>query len=64
MRVTPMDIVHALVGFDDIYYFMHADLLYDISGQMVQHLRGYLSEEEAISSVDRDLRLIAREIHA
>jgi len=31
---------------------------------MVQHLRGYLSEDEAISVLDRDRRLIAREIHA
>jgi type III restriction enzyme len=57
-------IVHALVDFDDIDYFTHADLLYDLAGQLVQHLRGYLSEEEAISVLDRDRRLIAREIHA
>lgn len=57
-------IVHALVDFDDIDYFIHADLLYDLAGQMVQHLRGYLSEDEAISVLDRDRRLIAREIHA
>jgi type III restriction enzyme len=31
---------------------------------MVQHLRGYLSEDETISVLDRDRRLIAREIHA
>ncbi|WP_368644124.1 DEAD/DEAH box helicase [Castellaniella ginsengisoli] len=57
-------IVHALVDFDDIDYFTHADLLYDLAGQMVQHLRSYLSEEETISVLDRDRRLIAREIHA
>lgn len=57
-------IVHALVDFDDIDYFTHADLLYDLAGQMVQHLRSYLSEEEAIRVLDRDRRLIAREIHA
>ncbi|MCE7914017.1 MAG: type III restriction endonuclease subunit R [Nitrosomonas sp. PRO4] len=57
-------IVHALVDFDDIDYFTHADLLYDLASQMVQHLRGYLSEEEAINVLDRDRRLIAREIHA
>ena len=39
-------IVHALVDFDDIDYFTHAELLYDLAGQMVQHLRGYLSEDE------------------
>ena len=57
-------IVHALVDFDDIDYFTHADLLYDLAGQMVQHLLGYLSEDEACSVLDRDRRLIAREIHA
>lgn len=57
-------IVHALVDFDDIDYFTHADLLYDLAGQMVQHLRSYLPEEETISVLDRDRRLIAREIHA
>ena len=57
-------IVHALVDFDDIDYFTHADLLYGLAGQMVQHLRGYLSEIDAISVLDRDRRLIAREIHA
>lgn len=57
-------IVHALVDFDDIDYFTHADLLYDLAGQMVQHLRGYMSEDEVINVLDRDRRLIAREIHA
>ncbi len=57
-------IVHALVDFDDIDYFTHADLLYDLAGQMVTHLRSYLSESEAVSVLDRDRRLIAREIHA
>ncbi|NIE85057.1 response regulator [Burkholderia sp. Cy-647] len=57
-------VVHALVDFDDIDYFTHADLLYDLASQMVQHLQGYLSEDEARSVLDRDRRLIAREIHA
>ncbi|SPK70834.1 conserved protein of unknown function [Cupriavidus taiwanensis] len=57
-------IVHALVDLDDIDYFTHADLLYDLAGQMVRHLRGYLPEGEAISVLDRDRRLIAREVHA
>ena len=56
-------IVHALVDYDDIDYFAHADLLYDLAGQMVRHLRSYLSESETISVLDRDRRLIAREIH-
>jgi type III restriction enzyme len=57
-------IVHALVDFDDIDYFTHADLLYDLAGQMVQHLQSYLTVDEANSVLDRERRLIAREIHA
>lgn len=57
-------IVHALVDFDDIDYFTHADLLYDLAGQMVQHLLSYLSESETHSVLDKERRLIAREIHA
>jgi type III restriction enzyme len=57
-------IVHALVDFDDIDYFTHADLLYDLARQMVQHLQSYLTVDEAISILDRERRVIAREIHA
>jgi type III restriction enzyme len=57
-------IVHALVDFDDIDYFTHADLLYDLAGQMVTHLQSYLTPDEVIRVLDRDRRLIAREIHA
>ena len=57
-------IVHALVDFDDVDYFTHADLLYGLAGQMVNHLHGYLSEDEARSVLNRDRQLIARAIHA
>ena len=57
-------IVHALVDFDDIDYFVHADLLYDLAGQMVRHLLGYLSEDEARNVLDRERKVIAREIRA
>jgi len=57
-------VVHALVDYDDIDYFSHAELLYDLAGQMVSHLRSYLSESEARNVLDRERRLIAREIHA
>lgn len=52
------------MDFDDIDYFTHADLLYDLAGQMVKHLLGYLSEDETRSVLDRDRRLIAKEMHA
>ncbi|WP_448977122.1 DEAD/DEAH box helicase [Neisseria sp.] len=57
-------IVFSLMDFDDIDYFTQADLLYDLAGQMVAHLRGYLSEEEVLSVLNKERRLIAREIHA
>lgn len=57
-------IVFSLMDFDDIDYFTQADLLYDLAGQMVTHLRTYLSEEEVLSVLDKERRLIAREIHA
>lgn len=57
-------IVHALVDYDDIDYVAHAELLYDLAGQMVKHLLGYLSEPEARNVLDGNRKLIAREIHA
>ncbi|MDP2432959.1 MAG: DEAD/DEAH box helicase family protein [Pseudomonadota bacterium] len=57
-------IVYALVDFDDIDYTAHAELLYDLAGQMVRHLLGYLSEDEARAVLDRDRRLIAKNLHA
>ncbi|WP_298413070.1 DEAD/DEAH box helicase family protein [Janthinobacterium sp.] len=58
-------VVHALVDFDDIDYFSHADLLYDLAGQAVSHFRakGY-SDDEMHNVLATHRRLIAREIHA
>lgn len=39
-------IVRGLVDFDDISYDEHSDLLYDLAGQLVRHLRSYLSEDD------------------
>lgn len=57
-------IVHALVDFDDIDYFTQAELLYDLAGQMVEHLRSYLSENEVLNVLDSNRCLIARKIYA
>ena len=57
-------IVHKLVDFDDIDYFANSELLYELAGQMVQHLKSYLSDSEVESVLDRDRRVIANEIHA
>lgn len=57
-------IVHALMDFDDIDYFSQSELLYDLAGQMVAHLRSYLSADEALDVLDKNRRLIAKHIHA
>ncbi len=58
-------IVHALIDFDDIDYNTHSALLYDLAGQMVAHLRGYLTDENEVRNVlDLDRQLIAKNIHS
>ncbi len=58
-------VVHALIDYDDIDYVTQASLLYDLAGQMVQHLRSYLKDEAEVRNVlDLDRALIARNIHA
>jgi type III restriction enzyme len=44
-------LVRALIDFDDISYDHHADLLYELAGQLVNHLRGYLKEESELTNV-------------
>jgi len=53
-----------LVDFDDISYDEHADLLYDLAEQTVNHFRNYLSEDEARRVLRSYQRDIARFIHA
>ncbi len=57
-------VVSGLVDFDDVSYDAHADLLYDLASQVVNHLRGYLPDEhevrKVLSSYQRD---IARFVH-
>ena len=58
-------IVHALIDRDDIDYITQASLLYDLAGQMVAHLRSYLSDENEVRNVlDLDRQLIADNIYA
>ena len=44
-------IVRHLIELDTIDYDTHADLLYKLAGQVIQHLRTYLSTEEDIENV-------------
>ena len=57
-------VVSGLVDFDDVSYDAHADLLYDLAGQVVKHLRSYLPDEhetrKVLSCYQRD---IARFVH-
>lgn len=57
-------IVHALVDKDDIDYFTHADLIYDLAGQMVRHLQSYLSESDVLNVLNGQRKTIANEIHS
>ena len=57
-------IVSGLVDFDDISYDDHADLLYDLAAQTVQHFRTYLLDEEAAKVLRCYQRDIARFIHS
>lgn len=44
-------VVSALIGFDDVDYDSTADLLYKLAGQLLDHLRSYISDEEDIRNV-------------
>ena len=57
-------VVSGLVAFDDVSYDEHADLLYDLAAQTVQHFKGYLSEEDTRKVLRCYQRDIARYIHA
>jgi type III restriction enzyme len=57
-------VVSGLIDFPDIAYDDHADLLYDLAGQVARHLRSYLSEEEARQVLTLHQREIARAVHA
>lgn len=58
-------IVHALIDYDDISYDDHAELIYDLATQVVQHLKSrYLSEDELNNVLNNYRQLIAKTIHA
>jgi len=56
-------VVSGLVDFDDVSYDDHADLLYDLAGQVVRHFLGYLPEDEARKVLRCYQRPIADFIH-
>ena len=57
-------VVSGLVDFDDVSYDAHADLLYDLAGQVVNRLRSYLPDEHEVRKVlGAHQRDIARFVH-
>jgi type III restriction enzyme len=56
-------VVSGLVDFDDVSYDDHADLLYDLASQTVQHFQTYLSDEDVCKVLRCCQRDIARFIH-
>jgi type III restriction enzyme len=57
-------VVSGLIDFPDIAYDEHADLLYELAGQVVRHVLSYLSEQEASQVLTLHQREIARAVHA
>jgi type III restriction enzyme len=57
-------VVSGLVDFDDISYDEHADLLYELAAQTVQHFKSYLSEEDVRKVLRCYQRPIAKYIHS
>ena len=57
-------LVRALIDFDDISYDDHADLLYDLCGQLVKHLRSYLSEGDTVNVLQYHQQQLAALIHS
>ena len=56
-------LVRGLIDYDDISYDDHADLLYDLAGQLVKHLLSYLAEEEARNVLIYHQRQLVEFIH-
>ncbi|MCK6574083.1 DEAD/DEAH box helicase family protein [Myxococcota bacterium] len=57
-------IVFAVTEYEDIDYRSNAALLYKLAGQMVDHLRGYLPDDEAVRNVLLyHQRVVAEHIH-
>lgn len=57
-------VVSGLIDFPDIAYDEHADMLYDLAGQVVCHFLTYLPEKDAGQVLALHQREIARAVHA
>jgi type III restriction enzyme len=57
-------VVMGLIDFDDVSYDVNAEVLFDLAGQIVQHLLSYLSKDDAKKVLQFYLREIAKFVHA
>lgn len=58
-------IISRLIDFDDISYEEHADLLYKLVNQLIDHLRSYLKDDKDVRNVLLyNQQLLAKNIHA
>ena len=57
-------LVRQLIDFPDISYDAHADLLYDLAGQMVRHLESYLDRDGMLNVAAYYQKPLAELIHA
>lgn len=57
-------IVRGLIDFDDVSYDAHADILYDLAGQVVKHVASYITDEEGQRNVLRyHQKALVSEVH-
>jgi type III restriction enzyme len=58
-------IVRELIGFDDVSYDEHTELIYDLAGQVVAHFKGCLKTGDELHNVlANQCKLIADNVHA
>ena len=57
-------IVRRLIDYPDVAYDQHADLLYDLAGQVVAHLRAKLSDEEVADLLRARDESLAKLVHS
>lgn len=57
-------VVSGLIDFPDVAYEENAELLYDLAGQVVDHLRARLKEDALQRVLQMEQRVIARAVHA
>jgi len=57
-------LVRQLIDFPDISYDAHADLLYELAGQMIRHLESYLDHDDMLNVTAYYQKPLAQLIHA